>query len=52
MVLYTTHMRLIFGDGLLKYYTGAYNDVYCMHKAKSSCILSDFYSLTRSIHEI
>jgi hypothetical protein len=52
VVLYTTHLSLMFRDVLLKYYIQAYDGVYYMHKAESSWILLDFHCLTRSIHEV
>ena len=52
VVLYTTHLSLMFRDVLLNYYIQAYDGVYYMHKAESSWILLDFHCLTRSIHEV
>ena len=52
VVLYTTHLSLMFRDVLPNFYIQAYNDVYYKHKAESSWILLDFHCLTRSIHEV
>ena len=52
VVLYTTHLSLMFRDVFLNYYIRAYDGVYYKHKAESSWILLDFHCLTRSIHEV
>ena len=52
VVLYTTHLSLMFRDVLLNNHIQAYDDVYYKHKAESSWILLDFHCLTRSIHEV
>ena len=42
VVLYTTHLSLMFRDVLLNYYIQAYDDVYYKHKAESSWIFIGF----------
>ena len=52
VVLYTTHLSLMFRDVLPNYYIQAYKDVYYKHKAGFSWIFLNLHWLTRSIHEV
>ena len=52
VVLYTTHLSLMFRDVLPNYYIQVYKDVYYKQKAEFSWILLDFHCLTRSIHRV